>query len=116
MHKIHVRTGTIEVPGVSPGDVRPTHDQFIIPTGPNEEVVELEVLEAGWAEPPQGLKEFPRRQRKKIWRFRAVSVEPIEGAEDGDVIIEYEDLDDAVEAKSITKTTRGLLSRPPDTP
>lgn len=115
MHKIHVRTGSIEVPGLMPGDVRPTHDQFIIPTGPNEEVVELELLEAGWAEPPQQLKDFPRRQRKKLWRFRAVSVERIDGPEEGDVVIEYDALD-VVERQDLSRTTsRGLLGRPPGT-
>jgi hypothetical protein len=89
MHRIHVRTGYIEVPPVTPYDERPTHDQFIIPTGPNEEVVDLEVLEAGYAEPPQPFDELPRKVRMKRWRFRAVSVEKIDvhDVDSGDDII-----------------------------
>jgi hypothetical protein len=95
MHRIHVRTGFVEVPGVEPGDERPTHDQFIIPTGDNEEVVELEVFDLGpvYRENPAAKfnPRVPANLKSNRWRFRAVSVERIsEASIDSDIVIEVD--------------------------
>jgi hypothetical protein len=112
MHRIHVRTGVVDVPGLPPEIDHPTHDVFVIPTGPGEEVVEIDVLDHGWApadyDPVTSKRLHTRRKRR--WRFRAVSVEKIEDTLDTDIIVDYDDLDAEVDAKNITETTRRLLS------
>lgn len=92
MHRIHVRTGYVEVPGVPPNHQRPTHDQFIIPTGENEQVVELEMFDLGYSEPGGNWTGSEFKARMKRWRFRAVSVEQVDGPLESDVVVEYDEV------------------------
>ena len=93
MHRIHVRTGVIEVPSVDTYDERPTHDVFVIPTGPGEEIVEIETFDMGYSFPAAG--EARRKPRMRRWRFRAVSVETVDpnlGPTDYDIVVDAEEL------------------------
>ena len=97
MHKIHVRTGVIDLPYVTARDTKATHDQFILPTGDGETVVELEMFDTGWA---PGHPKAPWDKRRaferplKRWRFRVVSYEQIDNALDSDIIVSEVEIDE----------------------
>lgn len=110
MHRIHVRTGIIEVPPVDQYDERPTHDVFVIPTGPGEEIVEIETFDMGYTVPPPAPVGQKRYRHKRRWRFRAVSVERVDVPTDSDVVVDIDDADEVMTMPQ--KDLKRLLGRP----